>query len=987
MSRRHTACERVALAVTAHLTLTSSAFPPPTRMHRLIALIVFLVLCHAPIVEAQDLTRPRREWRTVETAHFVIHYTVALERWALDMAERIESVREEVTAFVSYEPRRKVTVLVDDPLNTPNGFALAFLDSPVIYLFPTPPAPTWSIGSYREWSELLSVHEFAHIAHLTRPSRNPWERRLVLLLPFRIGPIARRAPQWAVEGYATLVEGRLTGSGRPHGVWRPALLRQWAIEGRLPRYDQLGASADFRGGEIPYLVGSAYLEWLAERHGDSSLVHLWRRLSARQSRSFAGAFTGVFGAPPDELYGRFMAELTADAVGVERSGAIRDGREGELVQRIAGETGAPSLSPDGAHLALVFDPPGRPSRLVIMETAEDTALARRIKESRERLARRDPEDVPDVIREPLPRRVVATLHPSGGRGHAEPRFFADGERVLVVRYESLPGGGRRRDLFVWSYRRGGMKRITRGAGIMRADPSPDGRTAAAEQCVRGWCDLVLVDLGSGAIRSLRTGSPAVSYYRPRFSPDGSSIVVSEHAASGWRLLVVPAGGGEARVLEDPSGASRYDATFLRDGSGIVYIAERGGVPNVERLLFAGAVSARLTNTTGAALAPEPAPDGSVYYLRLQSRGMYLARVGADPLPGGATWPTLERSAVVARAPAARDSFARASLPSARDYGLGPRGFRLLPGTQTATNGQGVILSLGNFDPVGRLTLLVQGAAGTAPAWRGGAVRAVYRRHAIAWRGELFVAGDRPSRQRWREIAPQGLDADYWGGLLMAEWERSLGDRETSVRLGGSAARIDPPRGDDARRILSMLELRHARLQTRGTLHSTQSVLVHGAVGRTGDASWERVRASATVALGILARGIRADIDYARTGSDAPPLEQPVIGGAGALLFDQALLSQRIPMPVLPLGIAGGRQALSYRGALTAGLVEAYYWAGAGGRTLREWQRVVGIETREFRVAIPFARVPELQLTTGVGYTLDEPFRHRLRGYGSLSIRP
>src|SRR4030095_3205140 len=116
------------------------------------------------------------------------------------------------------------------------------------------------------------------------PTRNPRERRFRRLLPLRIGPLASRTPRWAVEGYATFVEGRLTGSGRPHGAARAAYLRQWALEGRLPTYAQLSSGRDYMGGAMASLAGSAFLEWLVAQRGDSSLVAVWRRMSARQPR-------------------------------------------------------------------------------------------------------------------------------------------------------------------------------------------------------------------------------------------------------------------------------------------------------------------------------------------------------------------------------------------------------------------------------------------------------------------------------------------------------------------------------------------------------------------------------------------------------------------------------------------------------------------------------------------------------------------------------
>ena len=55
---------------------------------------------------------------------------------------------------------------------------------------------------------------------------------------------------------------------------------------------------------MAYLAGSAYLEWLAAKRGDSSLVHLWRRMTARRKRSFDEAFIGVYGDSPKEQIGR-----------------------------------------------------------------------------------------------------------------------------------------------------------------------------------------------------------------------------------------------------------------------------------------------------------------------------------------------------------------------------------------------------------------------------------------------------------------------------------------------------------------------------------------------------------------------------------------------------------------------------------------------------------------------------------------------------------
>ena len=86
------------------------------------------------------------------------------------------------------------------------------------------------------------------------PSRSRWQRVLWRLSPAQLGPIVRKAPRWVTEGYATYIEGELTGSGRPHGAFRAAVLRQWALEGTLPPYSALDRRDGYWEGAMAYLV-------------------------------------------------------------------------------------------------------------------------------------------------------------------------------------------------------------------------------------------------------------------------------------------------------------------------------------------------------------------------------------------------------------------------------------------------------------------------------------------------------------------------------------------------------------------------------------------------------------------------------------------------------------------------------------------------------------------------------------------------------------
>ncbi len=973
---------------------------PPLAPHapraRRAALAVLLALGAAAgaarPAAAQLQARPALDWRTLETERFVFHYPAAMATWTRDVAEQMESVHEAVVRLVGYAPDGRVRVLVEDPSNVSNGFAFPFLDDASIFLWPTPPDPSTVLANNAGWGELLAVHEFAHIAHLARPSRNPRQRLLWRILPVELGPLMRRAPRWLFEGYATFVEGRITGSGRPSSVARAAVLRQWALEGRLPTYAQLDGTAGYLGGSMAYLVGSAYLEWLVERAGEESLPNLWRRMSARQDRGFVAAFTGVWGAPPDELYGRFTAELTGAALAVEDSLAPVLA-EGALVQRLALGTGVPAVSPDGERVAVVLRSRDRPSRLVIWPVRDsvDTAAVRR---ARERARRLDPEDVPAVPGRPAPKRELHTLHPVGGRSHEQPRFMPDGERVLVVRSVPVGDGSERPDLFLWRFRDGTLTRATHGAGVREADPTPDGRAAVGVRCLNGICDVVHVPLGGGEARVLWAGAPRRGFHRPRVSPDGSTVLVSVHEDARWRLALLPLDGGAPRDVPVPDDASRYAADWL-SASEIVATSERGGVAHLERIALAGREPRALTRTTGGHLLGDVAPDGGVWFLALHARGHDVRRVAADSLAPPARAGIVATLPFVAPpTPPAGVTLPRAPLPADRPYGLGPRLHAVLPGALLAPEGEAAILALTGTDPIGRLTWVLQGVLGERAAWRGGSLAAELRVLPVSLRGELFGLRQLPSAQREGAIARASvgtaLDAEQHGATLSAAMGRDWATRAASARAGVSVARLSAAGDaafDDATRGLAFARGTASARWSRDRTGLTLTLAGGATTGSTGGATWTRTTASADLAVGAFGLRARGSATLGAVSDDAPPFERFVVGGVLPPLAEVAVLEQRWSVPALPVGVSAGTRLLSWRAETDLFGVTPYFQRVSAGDAFGARQRIVGVERAFLTPSGAFIGLPRGRLLAGVAQSLDEPFRSRTRAYLRVTIEP
>ena len=960
------------------------------------ALALLVLLPAARSLSAQLYTRPQLQWETIRTSHFDVYFPATMDPWAREVAARLESIREAVVTVVGNAPAHRVTIVIDDPYNLVNGAALPLLNTPTIVLWPTPPDPTGDLGNAPGWPELLAVHEFTHIAHLTWPSRNPFDRVVWELLPANLGPIARRAPRWVMEGYATYVEGRLTGSGRPNSAARAAVIRQFALDGQLPAYDELDASPRYLGGDMAYLMGSAFLEWLVAQPrvtgadtGDISLQHLWRRMSAQTDRTFERAFAGVFGDSPQALYGRFTAEVTGNALQAARLIAAAGLDTGETFQRLSWYTGDPAVAPDGRRLAIPVRRPGQPTQVVVWSTAPlpaDTARAA----AAERTIGRDSLDVPSVPRGPPPRPALAILDASHGRGFDDPRFFADGERLLVIHNEPLADGALRPDLFEWLPGTDEVRRITHGASVRDADPAPDGKTALAVRCRDGICDVVSVDLANGALRVVLAATPTRQYYRPRFAPDGRSAIVSVHDVDRWRLEVFDigaAGIAAAHPVGPTDGASRFGATYVARGTTVVAVSDLGGEPHLELIDLQSGETKLLAATSGGTGAPSASPvDRDVYFLTQSARGRDLHRVALSAAKSTAA-PVLPPDLAPAAVPATVrvDSFAPAPVPAPITYGMTPRNYRYLIGGALGPEGDYVTLLVGSSDPVGRLSWTAQGSIGDPGTWRGVSVAGAYRGFPVTLDGSVFAVSQFPSRQSAGSYASDSLDANFAGAVVAAGATRYSSWLVNRARIGLSAGGLEIASGPARLRDLLFASYVGTGDFSSGELLLRATIGAVGSVGQTEGTGWQRLTARGSVVLGYAHQAIRYSIVYSQVGRGAPAYEVPVAGGSAPPLTDPALLTQRIAVPALPIGVVSGTQLTDQH--LEYGLDPLVLYFERLGTPGRGPFDLYGAEVRAGSPPVPFLAVPAVAFSTGIGYSISDPFKYKLRAYIAARYEP
>lgn len=946
---------------------------------RIRALAVLLLLALAAPAFAQA---PSADWRTVETPHFRVHYPAESEAWAKRAAARLESIRERVSEEIGYTPPEIVDVLVSDPVADANGMAIPLLGWPRLVLWTSPPGPESVIGHYTEWSELLLVHEEAHLVHLLRPSRNPWRQLLSRIAP--VGPVALGSPRWVTEGYATVVEGRLTASGRPHGDLRAAILRRWAQAGKLPSYGRLASdSQSWRGMSMAYLVGSAYLEWLEERAGPGSLRKLWARMTARQTRSFDQSFEGVFGDSPADLYDRFRAEVTWRAMEAERRlGESAPPRQGELWQDLTWTTGNPAVSPDGKKMAIVLGSRELPDRLVVWSTEPDEEARKEWEERRQKILERDPEDVPAELTRPLPQKVLHTLGARGawdGVEPAMPRWMPDGRSLVFVRFEPDPEGFLHPDLFLWTPEDGSVRRITREADVRDPDPAPDGSWAVAVRHRHGLSQLVRVDLATGEVREITPPSVEEVYDRPRISPDGSRVAYAQHREGIWRLVIRDLSSGEERNLAPPHEGTVAGPAWSPDGRTVYAVVGDRGFIEVWAFPLDGQPFP-VTRTDGAAFSPTPAPDGSLFFLSLEPDGMDLRRVEtperAAAIP--ADLPSELTPVIPLARPAERpEPFAMAEVDEDRPYGLGKQELLPLLGGSGSSSGGNVELGVRGGDVVGRLDWLVLGSISGSGWAEGGALSAAWRGWPVEIGFHLFQAGERPSEQSGPLGPTTLLDLDRRGAQLSARWDRAWSGG--ALRLDGRTLfeQLEPDGKDSLDRQIVSLSGTTALFRRRGPWRLDAGIGAGHDQGWTDGDGWSRTSARARLGLGHDDTRLALTWRRGTSSGDLHAFDLFQLGGAETGLLPESALSGRIFVPGLPIGTRLGGEHEGQRAELELGFLPAplfferhRLWSEGGPKG--EWLSLAGLEWRWATDPIPLGRVPALDVRIGVAQVLEDP---------------
>jgi hypothetical protein len=563
--------------------MTTSGRSMRLRLAWPLELLVFLAVFALP-VDAASLYQPRLAFRVLATPHFRVYYHQGGELQARRLARIAESVREEMVARTRLPAPSMTHVVLANQDDDPNGMATP-LPYPTIRVSAAWPETFDLIANTDDWLRAVFVHEYAHVIQMER-TRGWATVARALLGRSAISFPNLFLPRWQVEGYAILWESLLTGQGRLNAGDAASIVAARARTGMLPLDQANGGVVAWPGGNIPYLEGAWFYDYLRTRFGEGSIAGLNDATAGRFLYFSAPAFGQIFKQSLGDLWRDFQRGLAAGrppAINSPSSGARRLTAHGYWVT-------SPRFDTSGRRVFYSLrDPHGFPA---IRAVDVDGAAGQR----------------PGV---PPSREIVDRF---GGR-----MLSVHGDLVFFDELELRDNVAWRSDLRVIDTATGRSQRLTSDGRLLDPAVSPDGRVLAAvkvgEDGTRGLVFHMVSRSADGRVALAPAAlairpEPGATFGAPRWSPDGRRIAVERRLLNGpSEIVVFDVDDGAARVVASAAAGRVMTPAWLPGGTDVLFASDRDGEFQVYSADLAGGPVRQVTAVPGGATFPDVSMDG------------------------------------------------------------------------------------------------------------------------------------------------------------------------------------------------------------------------------------------------------------------------------------------------------------------------------------------------------------------------------------------
>jgi Tol biopolymer transport system component len=535
---------------------------------------------------------------TIESSHFIIHYSKGLEQVAKQSAYFFENLYKIYSKTYDYKLPNKTKVLIIDGEIT-NGLADPIHNFIILW----PHDFDVNLRGTHDWLKGVIAHEFAHIYSIpaafkmpdaipaiqigffTHPNE-PLRTEALHIFPNEI------LPPWFTEGIAQYEDSR-SGSDS-WDTHRDMILRTLTISGRLLPYDRL---FEFSGNgedlEKTYNHGFSIVKYVSENYGYDKIVSITKECARFFRVNFDGAIKKILGISGRQLYEEWKTYLEKKYK--EQIKNIGKQVYGKKINKEGYDNYWPKFSSDEKKIFFVSN--GKADFSFLFKALYSYNLSDTVKEDKKIKIEKNISSFYSINK-----KSNLILFTSIKSSKSTMPASKGGLRTLDVFIDTLPSEKKKFNLF----KKKTERQITKKESIIGAVFSPSGDKIAGIKRIIDRYYLCMFDTNGNNLKILYPDSLNNSFsyiYSLDWSARGNLIAIS-FIDSGFRKIgIYDTTSKEFFVLKNSRHDDR-DPRFSDNGENLYFSSDRTGIFNIYRYNFKDSVLQKITNVSGGAFCPD-----------------------------------------------------------------------------------------------------------------------------------------------------------------------------------------------------------------------------------------------------------------------------------------------------------------------------------------------------------------------------------------------
>ena len=548
---------------------------------------MILLLCSIFITSnslfSSVLYDPALEWKTLTTENFYIHYHNEIEQIAAEMTIIAEDVHKELRPKIGWQPAAKTHIVLVDNTDIANGYSTPF---PVntITMFITKPESHSVLNNYRNWLRMLFIHEYTHTLNFDMISGIPEATRSCfgrLWFPSMFQPV------WLNEGNAVYHESISEGMGRNNSTYTDMIIRTEILSETFASQGQAsGFPRSWPRGDVPYLYGGLFLDYLEKFHGSGSVANIFLENSDNILPYLINKNArDVYGQNFNTLWNEWSQYISAKYLMQAAEIAQKPLTAYKALSDSNNNSRYPRFSRDGKSLYYVSNSPQTETSLVKLDfdTGKNNKLCR----------------------------VYSPLSLSPGITDTVYLSDVDYYKTFSLYHEAWYYGGK-------------YKKLTKKLRGKYIDVSYDGQETVYVSQENGYFSLVFDTINFDSPKAVISNSD-IQITGTRFSPDGRSILftIKERDAL-TNLFIFDRDANVFFKLTNNSG-NNIEGAWHPNGKKILFSSDRNGIYNIHEYNLSEYNVRQLTNFVSGAFYPDISPDGkNIAFSLYSSNGMLVS---------------------------------------------------------------------------------------------------------------------------------------------------------------------------------------------------------------------------------------------------------------------------------------------------------------------------------------------------------------------------